>query len=89
MYRCEQRQDKAKPEERHKKGTVSVMEGTNDACENTWKCGELKLYFSPSAGGLKKNKNKTNVVTVFELALSLSRELKDTSASAGLRMQLS
>ena len=21
------------------------------AYENTWKCGELKLYFSPSAGG--------------------------------------
>ena len=24
---------------------------THDAYENTWKCGELKLYFSPSAGG--------------------------------------
>ena len=24
--------------------------------ENRWKCGELKLYFSPSAGGLKKKK---------------------------------
>ena len=22
-----------------------------DAYENTWKCGELTLYFSPSAGG--------------------------------------
>ena len=27
--------------------------------ENTWKCGELKLYFSPSAGGLKKIKKKS------------------------------
>ena len=27
---------------------------THDAYENTWKCGELKLYFSPSAGGYKK-----------------------------------
>ena len=26
--------------------------------ENTWKCGELKLYFSPSAGGRKKKKKK-------------------------------
>ena len=24
---------------------------THDAHENTWKCGELKLYFAPSAGG--------------------------------------
>ena len=24
--------------------------------ENTWRCGELKLYFSPSAGGQKKRK---------------------------------
>ena len=24
---------------------------TVDAYENTWKCGDLKLYFSPSAGG--------------------------------------
>ena len=24
---------------------------THDAYENTRKCGELKLYFSPSAGG--------------------------------------
>ena len=30
---------------------------THDAYENTWKCGELKLYFSPSAGGWKKKKN--------------------------------
>ena len=26
-------------------------QSTHDAYENTWKCGELKLYFSPSAGG--------------------------------------
>ena len=33
---------------------------THDAYENTWKCGELliKLYFSPSAGGFKKEKKK-------------------------------
>ena len=36
----------------------SGVKSTHDAYENTWKCGELKLYFSPSAGGLKKNKNK-------------------------------
>ena len=29
-----------------------------DAYENTWKCGELKLYFSPSAGGYKKKGKK-------------------------------
>ena len=29
---------------------------THDAYENTWKCGELELYFSPSAGELKKKK---------------------------------
>ena len=28
-----------------------------DAYDNTWKCSELKLYFSPSAGGLKKKKS--------------------------------
>ena len=27
---------------------------THDVYENTWKCGELKLYFSPSAGGSTK-----------------------------------
>ena len=27
------------------------VKSTHDAYENTWKCGELKLYFSPSAGG--------------------------------------
>ena len=27
---------------------------TQDVYEYTWKCGELKLYFSPSAGGRKK-----------------------------------
>ena len=27
------------------------VKSTQDAYENTWKCGELKLYFSPSAGG--------------------------------------
>ena len=28
-----------------------VLKSTHDAYENTWKCGELKLYFSSSAGG--------------------------------------
>ena len=32
------------------------VKSTHDAYENTWKCGELKLYFSPSAGGWKKKK---------------------------------
>ena len=32
-------------------GTTKVQ-----AYENTWKCGELKLYFSPSTGELKKQK---------------------------------
>ena len=36
------------------------VKSTHDAYENTWKCGELKLYFSPSAGGLKKKK-KTSI----------------------------
>ena len=27
------------------------VKSTHDAYENTWKCCELKLYFSPSAGG--------------------------------------
>ena len=29
----------------------SWVKSTHNAYENTWKCGELKLYFSPSAGG--------------------------------------
>ena len=29
----------------------NLVKSTHDAYENTWKCGELKLYFSPSAGG--------------------------------------
>ena len=33
------------------------VKSTHDAYENTWKCGELKLYFSPSAGG-QHNKKK-------------------------------
>ena len=32
------------------------------AYENTWNCGELKLYFSPSAGGLKKKKKEVILV---------------------------
>ena len=32
------------------------VKSTHDAYENTWKCGELKLYFSPSAGGWEKKK---------------------------------
>ena len=39
---------------------------SHDAYENTWKCGELKLYFSPSAGGWKKKKKKKcHLWTVF------------------------
>ena len=33
---------------------------TDALVEDTWKCGELKLYFSPCAGGLKKKKKKVN-----------------------------
>ena len=33
------------------KKNVAGVKTTHDAYENTWKCGELKLYFSPSAGG--------------------------------------
>ena len=36
------------------------VKSIHDAYENTWKCGELKLYFSPSAGGYKKKKKKSN-----------------------------
>ena len=32
-------------------GTEGAQKKKIDAYENTWKCGELKLYFSPSAGG--------------------------------------
>ena len=35
-----------------------VVKSTHDAYENTWKCGELKLYFSSSAGGSKKKKKQ-------------------------------
>ena len=35
----------------------------HDAYENTWRCIELELYFSPSAGGLKK-KSKRRVLTI-------------------------
>ena len=34
------------------------VKSAHDAYKNTWKCGELKLYFSPSAGGWKKKKKK-------------------------------
>ena len=27
--------------------------------ENTWECGELELYFSPSVGGLQKKCEST------------------------------
>ena len=30
------------------------VKSTHDAYENTWKCGELKLYSAPSARGWKK-----------------------------------
>ena len=33
----------------------------NKMVESTWKCGELKLYFCPSAGGLKKKKKKKDL----------------------------
>ena len=33
-----------------------VFELTHDVYENTWDCGELKLYFSPFVGGLRKKK---------------------------------
>ena len=38
------------------------VKSTHDAYENTWKCGELKLYFSPSAGGWKKIKKNNDIV---------------------------
>ena len=31
-----------------------TLKRTHDEYENTWKCGEIKPYFSPSAGGYKK-----------------------------------
>ena len=37
----------------------SWVKSTHDAHENTWKCGELELYFSPSAGGRLKKKKTT------------------------------
>ena len=43
---------------RRDKSESSWVKSTHDAYENTWKCGELKLYFSPSAGGWKKKKKK-------------------------------
>ena len=30
---------------------LNCVNSTHDAYENTWKCGELKLYFFLSAGG--------------------------------------
>ena len=33
-----------------------MIKSTHDAYENTWKCGELKLYFSSSAPEDKKKK---------------------------------
>ena len=27
------------------------FKSTYDVCQNMWKCGELEVYFSPSAGG--------------------------------------
>ena len=34
------------------------VKSTHDVCQNTGKCGELKLYFSLSAGGYTKKKEK-------------------------------
>ena len=35
------------------------VKSTHDAYKNTWKCGELELSFSPSAGGYMKKKVNT------------------------------
>ena len=37
----------------------------HDVYENTFKCGELKLYFSPSAGGFTKKKLGLSTGSVF------------------------
>ena len=39
---------------------------------NTWKCGELRLYFSPSAGGLKKKKKKLLYLDIHVALLCMS-----------------
>ena len=41
------------------------VKSTHGAYENTWKCGELKLYFSPSAGGYNNKKKKWFALCVF------------------------
>ena len=38
-------------EKQRKERKMEEIKSTHDAYENTRKCGELKLYFSPSAGG--------------------------------------
>ena len=37
-----------------------------------WECGELKLYFSPSAGGKEKKKKKVGLTAVVKIPTSAS-----------------
>ena len=36
---------------------------THDVHENSWKCGALTLYFSPSAGGITKKAIQRSIYT--------------------------
>ena len=45
------------------------VKSTHDAYENTRKCGELKLYFSPSAGDKKKKKKNYYTTTTITTVL--------------------
>ena len=51
----------------------SWVKSTHDAYENTWKCGELKLYFSPSAGGSKKTNKQTNKQTSISIYMQRNK----------------
>ena len=53
-------------------GGSSRTTATDALVENTWKCGELKkLYFSPSAGGLKERKKEKLVVSCSPVSVDL------------------
>ena len=56
------------------------VKSPHDSYENTWKCGELKLYFStPSAGGWKKKKKKSWTVVVGLVHCALTRIVQITT----------
>ena len=69
------------------------VKSTHDAYENTWKRGELELYFSPSAGGCKRKKRNLDRDNRRQESYRTSRQqqntpsLKQSSAISNLEIK--